>query len=303
MTSPYTEAFCWSHHDVERVVCRRAFANGMRWAASASRHVKFFKTRRSPRRAYRIRLPRPNNTVLRRSDRSHFTRAELSSSPSCIVCRPERQAGRLWGRPFGRNLEISIDPRNASIRLPQTWRKTIEPRRLTVATPLPIFFTATSWASNPESSRLQRIRGVSPHELLVGRSGSLFNGKPQTRAYVQGCSYRRSAGLMEVKSIPAANGVSHVAPSTSLTHTSALVRNERCSSFATLTAGQITRLQIMRGTRAGEAQDGGRRNRPDPRTCSFDPATHMPDKAPTPDLPHWSQLPLFARSRKKPIPA
>ncbi len=145
----------------------------------------------------------------------------------------------------------------------------------------------TSWASNPESVTDFSDRAVHLMTTVGKAVVTRYYGKPQTRAYFQGCSTGGRQGLMEVQRFPDDyNGVISGAPVYSLlTQTSALVRNETFAApGATLTAGQITRLHDA-ALAACDAQDGLKDGIvTDPRACAFDPATQQcQDKAPTPD--------------------
>jgi feruloyl esterase len=116
---------------------------------------------------------------------------------------------------------------------------------------------------------------------------SRYYGKPQKRAYFQGCSTGGRQGLMEVQRFPDDyDGVISGAPVYSLlTQTSALLRNETFAApGAALQAGQITRLHEA-ALAACDAQDGLKDGIvTDPRACVFDPATvQCKTEAPTPD--------------------
>src|ERR1700761_3419369 len=85
-----------------------------------------------------------------------------------------------------------------------------------------------------------------------------YYGKPQRRAYFQGCSTGGRQGLMEVQRFPDDyDGVISGAPVYSLlTQTSALVRNETfAAANAALTAAQITHLHDA-ALAACDAEDG-----------------------------------------------
>jgi feruloyl esterase len=145
----------------------------------------------------------------------------------------------------------------------------------------------TSWSANVESFKDFSYRAV--HLMTtVGKSVvTRYYGKPQKRAYFQGCSTGGRQGLMEVQRFPDDyDGVISGAPVYNfLTQTSALVRNEAFSRpGAALTAGQVTRLHDA-VLAACDAQDGLKDGIvTDPRACSFDPATlQCQAGAPTPD--------------------
>jgi feruloyl esterase len=145
----------------------------------------------------------------------------------------------------------------------------------------------TSWSANVESFKDFSYRAV--HLMTtVGKSVvTRYYGKPQKRAYFQGCSTGGRQGLMEVQRFPDDyDGVISGAPVYNfLTQTSALVRNEALARpGAALTAGQVTRLHDA-VLAACDAQDGLKDGIvTDPRACSFDPATlQCQAGAPTPD--------------------
>jgi len=145
----------------------------------------------------------------------------------------------------------------------------------------------TSWASNPESVTDFSYRAVHLMTTVGKAVVARYYGKPQKRAYFQGCSTGGRQGLMEVQRFPDDyNGVIAGAPVYSLlTQTSALVRSETFATpAASLSAGQITRLHDA-ALAACDAQDGLKDGIiTDPRACSFDPATlQCQDKALTPD--------------------
>jgi feruloyl esterase len=134
----------------------------------------------------------------------------------------------------------------------------------------------TSWAANPDSVTDFSYRAVHLMTTVGKAVVTRYYGKPQKRAYFQGCSTGGRQGLMEVQRFPDDyNGVISGAPVYSLlTQTSALVRNETfAAAGAALTAPQITRLHEA-ALAACDAQDGVKDGIvTDPRACSFDPAT------------------------------
>jgi feruloyl esterase len=145
----------------------------------------------------------------------------------------------------------------------------------------------TSWAANVESFKDFSYRAVHLMTTVGKAVVAQYYGKPQKRAYFQGCSTGGRQGLMEVQRFPEDyDGVISGAPVYSfLTQTSALVRNEAFAKpGAALTAGQVARLHDA-ALAACDAQDGLKDGIvTDPRACSFDPATlQCPEGAATPD--------------------
>jgi feruloyl esterase len=145
----------------------------------------------------------------------------------------------------------------------------------------------TRWAANPESFKDFSYRAVHLMTTVGKAVVARYYGKPQKRAYFQGCSTGGRQGLMEVQRFPDDyDGVISGAPVYSfLTQTSALVRNEAFAKpGAALTAAQVTRLHEA-ALAACDAQDGVKDGIiTDPRACSFDPATlQCPAGAATPD--------------------
>jgi feruloyl esterase len=145
----------------------------------------------------------------------------------------------------------------------------------------------TSWASNPESMTDFSYRAIHLMTTIGKAVVARYYGKPQQRAYFQGCSTGGRQGLMEVQRFPDDyNGVISGAPVYSLlTQTSALVRNETFAApGAALTAGQISRVHEA-ALAACDAQDGVKDGIvTDPRECSFDPTTlQCPAAGATPD--------------------
>ena len=146
---------------------------------------------------------------------------------------------------------------------------------------------STSWAANPESVTDFSYRAVHLMTTVGKAVVARYYGKPQKRAYFQGCSTGGRQGLMEVQRFPEDyDGVISGAPVYSLlTQTSALVRNETFAApGATLTADQVGKLHEA-ALAACDAQDGLKDDIiTDPRTCSFDPATlQCKNDTPTPD--------------------
>jgi feruloyl esterase len=145
----------------------------------------------------------------------------------------------------------------------------------------------TSWSANVESFKDFSYRAVHLMTTVGKAVVAQYYGKPQKRAYFQGCSTGGRQGLMEVQRFPNDyDGVVSGAPVYSfLTQTSALVRNEAFGQpGAALTASQVTRLHDA-VLAACDAQDGLKDGIvTDPRACSFDPATlQCPQEAATPD--------------------
>jgi feruloyl esterase len=133
----------------------------------------------------------------------------------------------------------------------------------------------TSWSTNVESFKDFSFRAVHLMTTVGKAVVARYYGKPEKRAYFQGCSTGGRQGLMEVQRFPDDyDGVISGAPVYSfLTQTSALVRNEAFARpGAALTAGQVTRLHDA-VLAACDAQDGLKDGIvTDPRACSFDPA-------------------------------
>ena len=134
----------------------------------------------------------------------------------------------------------------------------------------------TTWAANPESVTDFSYRAIHLMTTVGKAVVTRYYGKPQKRAYFQGCSTGGRQGLMEVQRFPDDyDGVIAGAPVYSLlTQTSALIRNETFAApGAALTAGQISRLHAA-ALAACDAQDGLQDGIvTDPRACPFDPAT------------------------------
>ncbi|HEY0340281.1 MAG TPA: tannase/feruloyl esterase family alpha/beta hydrolase, partial [Steroidobacteraceae bacterium] len=145
----------------------------------------------------------------------------------------------------------------------------------------------TTWAANPESVTDFSYRAIHLMTTVGKAVVTRYYGKPQKRAYFQGCSTGGRQGLMEVQKFPDDyNGVISGAPVYSLlTQTSSLVRNETfAAAGAAITAGQIAKLHEA-ALAACDAQDGLKDGIvTDPRACSFDPAVlRCQAEAPTPD--------------------
>jgi feruloyl esterase len=145
----------------------------------------------------------------------------------------------------------------------------------------------TSWAANSESVTDFSYRAVHLMTTVGKAVVSRYYGKPQKRAYFQGCSTGGRQGLMEVQRFPDDyDGVISGAPVYSLlTQTGALIRNQFFAApGAALSAGQITRLHEA-ALAACDAQDGVKDGIvTDPRACTFDPAiVQCKTAAPTPD--------------------
>jgi feruloyl esterase len=145
----------------------------------------------------------------------------------------------------------------------------------------------TTWAANPQSVTDFSYRAV--HLMTtVGRAVvARYYGRPQKRAYFQGCSTGGRQGLMEAQRFPDDyDGVISGAPVYSLlTQTSALVRDEVfAGTGASLNAAQLARLHEA-SLAACDAEDGLKDGVvTDPRACTFDPAVlQCKDGAPTPD--------------------
>jgi feruloyl esterase len=134
----------------------------------------------------------------------------------------------------------------------------------------------TTWAANSESVTDFSYRAIHLMTTVGKAVVTRYYGKPQKRAYFQGCSTGGRQGLMEVQRFPDDyDGVISGAPVYSLlTQSSALVRNETFAApGAALTAGQISQLHAA-ALAACDAQDGLQDGIvTDPRACSFDPAT------------------------------
>ena len=145
----------------------------------------------------------------------------------------------------------------------------------------------TSWSANLETFKDFSYRAVHLMTTVGKAVVTRYYGKPQKRAYFQGCSTGGRQGLMEVQRFPDDyDGVISGAPVYNfLTQTSALVRNEAFAKpGAAPTAGQVTRLHDA-VLAACDAQDGLKDGIvTDPRACSFDPAAlQCQAGAPTPD--------------------
>jgi feruloyl esterase len=145
----------------------------------------------------------------------------------------------------------------------------------------------TSWSTNVESFKDFSYRAVHLMTTVGKAVVTRYYGKPQKRAYFQGCSTGGRQGLMEVQRFPDDyDGVISGAPVYNfLTQTSALARNEAFAKpGAALTAGQVARLHDAVLV-ACDAQDGLKDGIvTDPRACSFDPATlQCQAGTPTPD--------------------
>jgi feruloyl esterase len=145
----------------------------------------------------------------------------------------------------------------------------------------------TTWAANSESVTDFSYRAIHLMTTVGKAVVTRYYGKPQKRAYFQGCSTGGRQGLMEIQRFPDDyDGVISGAPVYSLlTQTSALVRNETFAApGAALSAGQINRLHEA-ALAACDAQDGLKDGIvTDPRACSFEPASvQCKTDAPTSD--------------------
>ncbi|MEP7247644.1 MAG: tannase/feruloyl esterase family alpha/beta hydrolase [Gammaproteobacteria bacterium] len=133
----------------------------------------------------------------------------------------------------------------------------------------------TSWASSPDAVTDFSYRAV--HVMTdVGKAVvAKYYGRPQSRAYFQGCSTGGRQGLMEVQRFPNDyNGVVSGAPVYSLTtQTMSLVRNKTFAhADANLTEANLKYLNDA-ALAACDAADGLKDGIvTDPRQCKFDPA-------------------------------
>ena len=132
----------------------------------------------------------------------------------------------------------------------------------------------TGWAAKPEAITDFAYRAI--HEMTgVGKQVvARYYGKPQSKAYYQGCSTGGRQGLMEVQRFPADyDGVITGAPVYNLlVQTSAVVRNNTFSAAG----GGFTQDQLNRVNQAVlascDAQDGLKDGLlADPRACKWDP--------------------------------
>jgi len=144
----------------------------------------------------------------------------------------------------------------------------------------------TSWSSKPEAVTDFAYRAVHQMTVLGKDIVARYYGRPQSRAYFQGCSTGGRQGLMEAQRFPEDyDGVIAGAPvHTLLTQTSALLRNLAFAApGAALAPENIARLHEA-SLAACDALDGLKDGIvTDPRACPFDPAEiACRDDAPTP---------------------
>ena len=133
----------------------------------------------------------------------------------------------------------------------------------------------TSWVANPQSISDFAYRAI--HEMTaVGKLVvAKYYGKPQSRAYYQGCSTGGRQGLMEVQRYPDDyDGVIAGAPVYNLlVQTSAVVRNQ---TFAAEGAGftedqfKLVNQTVLKACDAADGLADGVIS--DPRQCKWDPA-------------------------------
>jgi feruloyl esterase len=133
----------------------------------------------------------------------------------------------------------------------------------------------TSWAAKPEAVTDFAWRAIHLMTLVGKDVVARYYGRPQSRAYFQGCSTGGRQGMMEAQRFPEDyDGIIAGAPvHTLLTQTSALLRNLAFAApGAALGPEQIAHLHEA-ALAACDALDGLKDGIvTDPRACQFDPA-------------------------------
>ncbi len=152
----------------------------------------------------------------------------------------------------------------------------------------------TSWSSRPVAVTDFGWRAVHEMTLLGKQLIDRYYGRPQFRAYFQGCSTGGRQGLMEAQRFPGDyDGIVAGAPVQSLlTQTTQLIRALAFRApGAALTAGQLARLNEA-SLAACDGQDGLADGIvTDPRACAFDlSAVACPADGPSPDCLSPEQL-------------
>ncbi len=133
----------------------------------------------------------------------------------------------------------------------------------------------TAWASNPEAVTDFSYRAIHLMTVIGKDVVARFYGKPQSRAYYQGCSTGGRQGLMEVQRFPTDYDaeITGAPVYNLLVQTSAVIRN---NTFGAPGAGFTTdQLDLVNKAvlKACDAQDALADGViADPRTCSWDPA-------------------------------
>jgi feruloyl esterase len=133
----------------------------------------------------------------------------------------------------------------------------------------------TAWASNPESVKDFAWRAIHLMTDVGKQVVARYYGKPQSKAYYEGCSTGGRMGMMEVQRFPADYDAAIVgAPVYNLTvQTTAVVRTELFSApGAGFTPELLTKVN-QAVLSACDAKDGAVDGLlADPRSCGWDPA-------------------------------
>ena len=133
----------------------------------------------------------------------------------------------------------------------------------------------TAWASNPEAVTDFAYRAMHLMTETGKQVVARYYGRPQSKAYYQGCSTGGRQGLMEVQRFPDDYDAAIVgAPVYNLiVQTSAVVRNEIFSSPGAALTNEILAKVNAHVLQACDAQDGDKDGLiTDPRACGWDPA-------------------------------